>query len=93
MGSVLGVAVVRSVAASVFTSRLASHRLPTASVRQAVAAAHHAGRHRHEHDHAIASESSPRRRDYGVLAAAAVTLAGVAVAIATLRPRGGREQA
>jgi hypothetical protein len=31
--------------------------------------------------------------DYGVLAAAAVTLAGVGIAIATLRPSSWREQA
>lgn len=92
MGSVLGVAVVGSVTASVFASRLASRQLHAASVGQAVAAAHHAGGHAASMVHAIAW-AFVSGADYGVLAAAAVTLAGVAIAIATLRPRSGREQA
>jgi EmrB/QacA subfamily drug resistance transporter len=92
MGSVLGVAVVGSVTASVFTSRLASRHQHAASVGQAVAAAHHAGGQAAGMVHAIAW-AFVGGADYGVLAAAAVTLAGVAIAIATLRPRSGRSQA
>jgi hypothetical protein len=90
MGSVLGVAIVGSVTASVFSSRLASHRLPAASVGQAVAAAHHAGGPAASMVHAIAW-AFVGGADYGVLAAAAVTVAGVAVAIVTLREPGRRE--
>ena len=66
--------------------------MPAASVGQAVAAAHHAGGTAAGTVHAIAW-AFIGGADYGVLAAAAVTLAGVAVAIVTLRTRGGREQA
>ena len=88
MGSVLGVAVVGSVTASVFASRLGGRRVPAASVGQAVAAARQAGGHGADLVHAIAG-AFVTGADYGVLAAAAITLAGVAIAIVALRPRGG----
>jgi hypothetical protein len=90
MGSVLGVAVVGSVSASVFASRQVGHHGPTASIGQAVAAAQHTGGQADGLVHAIAG-AFVSGADYGVLAAAAVTLAGALIAIAALRTRSGRE--
>jgi len=92
MGSVLGVAVVGSVSTSAFASRLAGRHLPSASLGQAVAAAHHAGGHSADLVHAIAG-AFVTGADDGVLAAAAVALAGIAIAFVTLRQPGRREQA
>ena len=84
MGSVLGVAVVGSVTTSAFTSRLAGRHVPAASLGQAVAAAHHTGGHAASMVHAIAG-AFVSGADYSVLAAAAVTLLGIAIAFVTLR--------
>jgi Major Facilitator Superfamily len=90
MGSVLGVAVVGSVTASVFAGRLAGHGVPAASVGQAITAAHHAGSHAASLVHAIAS-AFVTGADYGVLVAAAVTLAVTVIVAVTLRTPSGRD--
>jgi len=89
MGSVLGVAVVGSVTASVFASRLTAHRVPGTSLGQAVAAAHRAGGQSASLLHSIAG-AFISGADCGVLAAAAICLAGAVIAFTTLRtPRPG----
>jgi EmrB/QacA subfamily drug resistance transporter len=85
MGSVLGVAVMGSIAASVFGSRMA-HLVPgtTGSVGAAVAAAHHAGGAYETLMHAIDS-AFVAGADRAVLAGAVATLAGLVIAFRTLR--------
>ena len=89
MGSVLGVAVIGSVTASVFASRMAHLAHGTAgSVGAAVAAAHRAGGARGAHGtvllHAI-DGAFVAGADRAVLAGAIATLAGVLIAFRTLR--------
>jgi EmrB/QacA subfamily drug resistance transporter len=87
MGTVLGVAIVGSVAASVFASRMAEHGVfgQGGSVGSAVEMAHRPGGSAGAallHDTASAFVAGA---DHGVLAAAVATLAGAVIAFITLR--------
>jgi hypothetical protein len=86
MGSVLGVAVIGSVTASVFASRMAHLAHGTVgSIGAAAEAAHRAGgAHRADVLHAAAS-AFVAGADRAVLAGAIATLAGVLIAFRTLR--------
>ncbi|HEY3869939.1 MAG TPA: MFS transporter [Actinocrinis sp.] len=85
MGSVLGVAVVGSIAASVFAGRVAGHGAAGASVGTAMAAAHQAsGAEGAGLLHATAA-AFVAGADHGVIAAALVTLTGAVAAFITLR--------
>jgi len=86
MGSVLGVAVIGSITASVFASRMAQLAHGTAgSLGAAAAAAHHAGgAYGTALAHATAS-AFVTGADRAVLAGAVATLAGAAIAFGTLR--------
>jgi EmrB/QacA subfamily drug resistance transporter len=85
LGSVLGVAVIGSITASVFASRMAGHGTAGSSVGAAMAAAHRVGGTYGVsllHDTATAFVAGANQ---GVLAAAVATLAGAAIAFVTLR--------
>jgi hypothetical protein len=86
MGSVLGVAVIGSITASVFASRMAHLAHGTVgSLGAAAAAAHHAGgAYGTSLAHAAAS-AFIAGADRAVLAGAIATLAGVLIAVRTLR--------
>jgi EmrB/QacA subfamily drug resistance transporter len=89
MGSVLGVAVFGSITASVFASRMASFagagHGSIGSVGAAAGAAHHAGgAYGADLLHAAAS-AFVAGADHAVIAGAIVTLAGLAIAVRTLR--------
>ncbi len=89
MGSVLGVAVFGSIAASVFASRmahLAGAHAAAGSMGAAAAAAHAAGAHGAALLQAAAS-AFVTGADRAVLAGAIATLAGVLIAVRTLRTR------
>jgi EmrB/QacA subfamily drug resistance transporter len=97
MGSVLGVAVIGSITASVFASRMAHLAHGTVgSLGAAAAAAHHAGgAYGTSLAHAAAS-AFIAGADRAVLAGAIATLAGVLIAFRTLRaarPAGAEELA
>jgi Major Facilitator Superfamily len=95
MGSVLGVAVFGSIAASVFASRMAGLAHGTiGSVGAAAEVAHHVGgSHRAALLHTAAS-AFVTGADHAVIAGAIATLAGLLVAFGTLRaPRRNRAQA
>jgi EmrB/QacA subfamily drug resistance transporter len=91
MGSVLGVAVVGSITASVFASRMAGHAVASSSIGAVMASAHQAGgAHGAELRHAAAA-AFVAGADRGVLAAVAVTAAGAVIALAALRTSAARQ--
>jgi EmrB/QacA subfamily drug resistance transporter len=86
MGSVLGVAVIGSIAASVFASRMAGVAHGTVgSLGAAAAAAHHAGGAYGTSLAHVAASAFITGVDRAVLAGAIATLAGLLIALRTLR--------
>jgi EmrB/QacA subfamily drug resistance transporter len=85
MGSVLGVAIVGSITASVFASRMSGHGEADSSVGTAIAAARRGGgAHGADLIHTAAT-AFIAGADRGVLVAAAATMAGAVVAFVALR--------
>ncbi len=85
MGSVLGVAIVGSVTASVFASRMTGHGTPAPSIGAAMAAAHRADGARGADLLHTAATAFVAGADHGVLVAAAATLTGAVIAFVALR--------
>jgi EmrB/QacA subfamily drug resistance transporter len=85
IGSVLGVAIVGSITASVFASRMAGHGAAGSSVGTVIAAAHRADGARSADLLHTAATAFIAGADHGVLVAAAATLAGAAIAFVALR--------